>query len=183
MRELALHILDIAQNSVSAQASTVYINVSELIKEDRLRLEIRDNGKGMDQEMVRAVTDPFFTSRTNRKVGLGIPLLKAAAEACEGWLKITSRPGKGTKVVVEFTRSHIDRMPLGNLADTILSLVIGSPEIHWIFTYRVDVEHFIFDNGLIKRQLEGIPLSDPHVISYIRNSLEEGITKLQLMGV
>ena len=97
-------------------------------------MSVEDNGKGMDAEMVARVTDPFVTSRTTRKVGLGIPLLKAAAEACEGGLTIQSEPGKGTWCEVEFQRSHIDRMPLGDLAATMLTLVVGSPEVHWIFT-------------------------------------------------
>lgn len=178
MRELALHLLDIAENSVSAKADTIQIQVEEDHAADRLRLKVIDNGVGMSEDMVAKVIDPFVTSRTTRKVGLGIPLLKAAAEACDGGLTIQSQSGKGTCVSVEFQQSHIDRMPLGNLASTILTLVIGSPEVHWIFTYTVDQQSFIFDDLSVKETLDGIPLSEPAVLGYLRDTLEEGIASL-----
>lgn len=182
MRELALHLLDIAENSVSAKADTIWINVEEDHSADRLSLSVEDNGVGMSAEMVARVTDPFVTSRTTRKVGLGIPLLKAAAEACNGGLTIQSTPGKGTCVKVEFQHSHIDRMPLGDLTSTILTLVVGSPEVHWIFQYVVDGETFEFDNQPVKEALGDLPLTDPAVLKYLRNTLETGLKNLQLAG-
>lgn len=180
MRELALHLLDIAENSVSAHASVITITVEEDSAADRLRMSVEDNGKGMDAEMVARVTDPFVTSRTTRKVGLGIPLLKAAAEACEGGLTIQSEPGKGTRVDVEFQLSHIDRMPLGNLAATFLTLFIGSPEIRWIFTYRADEHKFTFDSQPIMETLADVPLTDPAILAYLRELLEEGISGVRV---
>ncbi len=179
MRELALHLLDIIENSVSAQADTIRISVEEDLENDRLRMSVEDNGRGMDAEMVARVIDPFVTSRTTRKVGLGIPLLKAAAEACNGGLTIQSEPGKGTSVAVEFQHSHIDRMPLGNLPATILPLVIGSPEVHWIFNYTVNGNTFTFDDQPIKETLDGIPLSDPLVLGYLREMLQTGVASVQ----
>lgn len=179
MRELALHLLDIIENSVSAQADTIQIWVEEDSKADLLRMVVQDNGVGMDAETVARVIDPFVTSRTTRKVGLGIPLLKAAAEACNGYFTITSEPGKGTRVEVVFQRSHIDRMPLGNLPDTILTLVVGSPQVHWLFTYQVDGEVFAFDDAPIKQELEGIPLSEPAVLGFLRDLLETGVASVK----
>ena len=178
MRELALHILDIAENSVSAKAGTITIAVEEDHAADRLKISVEDNGKGMTPEMVEKVTDPFVTSRTTRKVGLGIPLLKAAAEACEGGLAIRSAVGQGTCLTVEFQLSHIDRMPLGNMTDTMLTLVVGSPEVHWIFTYTVDGQVFEFDTQPIQEALEDVPLSEPAVLTYLRECLETGISAL-----
>lgn len=178
MRELALHLLDIAENSISAKADTIRIHVEENHTTDRLRMSVEDNGKGMSAEMVARVTDPFVTSRTTRKVGLGIPLLKAAAEACQGELTIQSAVGKGTCVTVEFQQSHIDRMPMGNLASTILTLVVGSPEVHWIFTYTVDGKTFEFDDQPVKETLDGVPLSDPSILVFLRDTLETGIAEL-----
>ena len=178
MRELALHLLDIAENSISAKADTIRINVVENHTSDRLRMSVEDNGKGMSEEMVARVADPFVTSRTTRKVGLGIPLLKAAAEACDGGLVIQSELGKGTCVTVEFQLSHIDRMPMGDLAETILTLVVGSPEVHWIFNYTVDGKTFSFDDQPVKEALDGVPMSDPLVLEYLRETLEEGISTL-----
>ncbi len=178
MRELALHLLDIAENSVSAHADTVRITVEENHTTDQLRMSVEDNGVGMSAEMAARVTDPFVTSRTTRKVGLGIPLLKEAAEACNGWLTIQSAPGQGTCVTVEFQFSHIDRMPLGNLAATVLTLVVGSPEVHWILTRTVDDRTFTFDDQPVKEAIDGLPLSDPAVLGYLRNVLEAGIAEL-----
>jgi hypothetical protein len=179
MRELALHLLDIAENSLAAQAKTVEITVIENLAQDKLGLSVVDDGSGMDADMVRMVTDPFVTTRTTRKVGLGIPLLKAAAEACRGYLMISSELGKGTRVEVEFQRSHIDRMPLGDLASTILTLCVSHPQTHWIFRYQVDQEEFIFDNAPVKDVLGDIPWSEPAILAYLREHLESGIADIQ----
>ena len=178
MRELALHLLDIVENSVSAKADTIQIWVEEDHAADRLRMMVQDNGRGMDAEMVARVTDPFVTTRTTRKVGLGIPLFKAAAEACNGSLTIQSELGKGTCVAVEFQLSHIDRMPLGNIASTFLTLVVGSPEVQWILDYTVDGEKFEFDSQPIQEALDGVPLTDPTVLAYLREMIETGIASV-----
>jgi hypothetical protein len=197
MRELALHILDIVENSVSAQAQNITICVQEDYVTDRLSISVQDDGKGMDAETVAGVIDPFVTSRTTRKVGLGIPLLKAAAEMCDGSLAINSKPGSGTLVSVDFQLSHIDRMPLGDLADTFLSLLVAHPETHWVFSYRVippqdlqdsdmnsinfdlveldTVKEFYLDDQPIKETLEDIPLCDPTVLAYLRDVFQNGI--------
>jgi anti-sigma regulatory factor (Ser/Thr protein kinase) len=175
MRELALHILDIVENSISAGATRIRIAVEEDLRNDILKIVIEDDGKGMDTETLAKVTDPFVTSRTTRKVGLGIPFFKAAAEACEGSLDIQSQPGQGTTVVVTFKHSHIDRMPLGDLAGTLQTLIIGTPEIHWIFEYSVNEETFVFDDEPIKETLEGVSLSEPAIMKYIRETLRSGI--------
>ncbi len=178
MREIALHILDIAENSISAGADQVKIQINEDLTEDLLQIKISDNGKGMDAETLEKITDPFITSRTTRKVGLGIPFFKAAAEACDGCFSIQSQPGLGTDVSVYFKHSHIDRMPLGNIASTFLSLLLGTPDIHWIYEHNVNEKYFVFDDQPIKEALDGLPLTEPAVLKYIRESFEEGIDML-----
>lgn len=193
MREIALHLLDIAENSVAAHASEITISVSEDLVRDRLSAVILDNGKGMDAETARLVVDPFVTSRTTRKVGLGIPLFKAAAEMCNGGLEIISAPGKGTRLSVEFQHSHIDRMPLGDLPGTILTLVVAFPEIHWLFQYGAYLPggqtEFLFDDQPIKDALGIEPgraakeqaaiFCEPGVLAFIRSNLEEGVLSVQ----
>jgi hypothetical protein len=185
MREIALHLLDIAENSVAARARNVTISVYEDLYNDRLGAAVEDDGKGMDAEMLARVADPFVTTRTTRKVGLGIPLFKAAAEACHGGLQIHSVAGQGTRLEVQFQRSHIDRMPLGDLPGTILSLVIAYPDIHWVFTYTLrpageeDEKAFVFDDRPIKNELDGLPLTEPGVLSFLREYLEEGVAEIQ----
>lgn len=179
MREIALHLLDLAENSVSAGARTVEITICEDQRVDRLSASIADDGRGMDAETVKKVTDPFYTSRTTRKVGLGIPLLKGAAEECNGGLNITSQPGAGTHIEVNFQLSHIDRMPLGNLASTFLTLTVAHPDTHWIFRYTArgstKEDTFEFDDRPVKETLDGLPLTHPDVLTYLRQSLEEGL--------
>lgn len=178
MKELSLHILDIAENSINANASHIFIFVEENSEDDRLTLKIIDNGKGMSDEMALRIVDPFVTDRTTRKVGLGIPLLKAAAEMCNGFLNINSSIGKGTEIIVQFQRSHIDRMPLGDLSGTILHLIVGNPQINWTFQYKVNDQVYEFDDKYLKQELVGIPLSEPDVLAYIRNEITTGINTL-----
>ena len=174
MKELSLHILDIAENSISASATQITIAVMEDVINDRLRICITDNGKGMSTEMAQRIMDPFVTSRTTRKVGLGIPLLKAAAEMCDGFLTIDSQSGIGTKVTVEFQRSHIDRMPMGDLTTTILQLVVSYPQINFIFIYSVNELEYIFDDKLIKQELYDLSLTEPSILNYIKEQIESG---------
>jgi anti-sigma regulatory factor (Ser/Thr protein kinase) len=178
LREIALHILDLAENGVAAGASTITIGIHENLNDNWLDISIDDNGKGMDEETVAKIIDPFVTSRITRKVGLGIPLFKAAAEACNGSFTITSQPGKGTTVNVRFQHDHIDRMPLGDIEKTFLTLFIGYQQIHWIFRYQVNDLTFEFDDEPIKKELEGISLTDPSVLKFIREYLHEGIQEI-----
>ena len=125
--------------------------------------------------MVATVVDPFVTTRTTRKVGLGIPLLKEAAEACNGSFKLTSRQGEGTQISVQFQHSHIDRMPLGDLTTTILHLVVANPQVHWVLRYRYNDQEFVFDDEPVKAELEGVPLSEPSILNCLREMLQSGL--------
>lgn len=183
MRELALHLMDIAENSVAARAKTIHIEVEEDLAADRLWMCVRDDGCGMDAEMVRRVCDPFVTSRTTRKVGLGIPLLKAAAEACNGWLQIQSEPGVGTRLEVLFQRSHIDRMPLGDVAATWFTLLISHPDVHWVYRYIVDAAEFVFDDAQVKEALGDVPLTEPDILAYLREMIESGVSEVQKVAI
>ena len=183
MREIALHLLDIAENSVAANATRVEILVDEDLRNDRLKTVVQDNGKGMDAEMLARVADPFVTTRTTRNVGLGIPLFKAAAEACNGYFIIDSKLGEGTCLEAEFQHSHIDRMPLGDLSGTMLHLVIGHPEVHWLFQYQVGDKAFTFDDDPIKEELAGVSLTEPVILTFLRQMLEEGVTRVQTTNV
>jgi len=183
MKEITLHLLDLAENSVSAGARRVEITICEDLEADLLTTSLQDDGRGMDEETVRRVTDPFYTSRTTRKVGLGIPLLKGAAEECNGGLKVSSQPGVGTRVEVSFQHSHIDRMPLGDLSSTFLNLSAAHPETHWVFRYTVRNSEkeatFEYDDQPIKETLAGLPITHPEVLAYLREMLNEGFGEVQ----
>lgn len=179
MRELSLHIIDIVENSVAAGASNIQIEVEENLIKDYLRINVQDNGMGMNLEVLNQVTDPFYTSRTTRRVGLGIPLLKAAAESCNGQFDIQSTPGLGTLVNIIFQHSHIDRMPLGDLPSTFLNLLVGHPQIHWLFKYQYNENVFICDDKQIKDILGDISLTEPTVLAFLRKYLCDGIVGIQ----
>ncbi len=173
LRELALHVLDIAENSLNAGASLVTIEVVEDAAADRLTLRVADNGRGMDAETAARVVDPFFTTKSTRKVGLGLPFLKQAAEMCNGAMTIDSKVGQGTTVTATLQRSHIDRMPLGDLAGTILTLIVGYPKADFVFRHTVDDQTVELDTRPIKAELGDVALSEPEVIAYLKNQIAD----------
>jgi hypothetical protein len=175
LRELSLHLLDIAENSISAKAKNITIEVIEDLRTDLLKLSVQDDGCGMSPEMAASVIDPFVTTRTTRKVGLGIPLLKEAAEACNGSLQLESKIDVGTRIDVQFQRSHIDRMPLGDIITTILHLEVANPAVHWVFKYGFNDQEYIFDDEPVKAELEGVSLSEPSILSCLREMLQSGV--------
>ena len=173
LRELALHILDLAEDSLNAGASLVTIDVIEDAPTDRETIRVTDNGCGMDAESVRRAADPYFTTRTTRRVGRGLPFLKQAAEMCNGSMTIDSQVGVGTTITATFQHSHIDRMPLGDLPGTILSLVVGYPQADFVYRHTTEGHTFEFDTRPIKAELQGIALSEPNVITYLKEYLQE----------
>jgi anti-sigma regulatory factor (Ser/Thr protein kinase) len=178
MKELSLHILDIVQNSISAGAKAITITVCEDISENILLISVKDNGQGMDKETAEKIKDPFFTSRTTRKVGLGVPLLCAAAKRCGGDLWIKTEQYKGTEVTAEFLYNHIDRAPLGNMWDTISDIILCNEDIDFNYTHIYDKKIFEFKTVDMKNVLNGVPVSSPEVIDWIRGYLREGINSL-----
>ena len=175
MEDLSLHILDIAENSIDAGAGRIDITIRDSESEDALVIRIRDNGKGMDEEIMRRIEDPFFTTKTVRNFGLGIPLLVQAVGECNGAFSIDSKKGEGTALVARFQRSHIDRKPMGDLGSTMMVLIGGHPEIDFTLTYERDDSTYTLDTSEIKRGLEGVPINLPEVLQYIRGDVNEGV--------
>lgn len=176
MNELSLYILDLTQNSISAGAGRIEITIIIDDREDRIVIILKDDGCGMDAAFLARVTSPFTTTRTTRKVGLGIPMIKAQCEACDGEFAIESEVGKGTTLRMSFKKSHIDLPPMGDLAGTMVTLVNGSPERpEFILTYINDGEEFVFDTSQIRAALDGVPLDTPEVLEWMRQYLQEGI--------
>lgn len=180
MPEISLNILDVAENSTRAGASLVQITVDADMQADRLTVIIADDGCGMDAEQLKRVTDPFFTSRTTRKVGLGVPFFKYAAESTGGTFTIESEPGKGTTVTAVFVMSHIDRMPLGDITSTVHTLVVYHPDTDFLYLYRYNGASFTLDTREMRELLGGIPFSEPEISDYIREYLTEN--KLETDG-
>ena len=184
MKELSLNILDIAQNSVKAEASNITL---ELIEEGNLfTFRITDDGKGMKKEFLDRVLDPFTTSRTTRKVGLGLPLLKMAAEATGGELRIESRDREtypsdhGTVVTATFFTDHIDCPPLGDIVSTVLLLLQNAPfSPRYLYKHEKNGEVFELDTDELHEQLgPEVPLDEPEVLAFLREYLTEGEASL-----
>ena len=161
-----------------AGATLVEIEVIKDVAADRLEVSVTDNGRGIAPSDLKLVTDPFFTTRTTRRVGLGLSLLSQTAERCQGSFDVESRPGRGARVTAEFGLSHIDRPPLGDMAGTIISLVIGRPDIDFIYRQRSESGEFLVDTRQIKAALDGVPLSNPEVIAYLRETIGQGTKEL-----
>ena len=171
MEELALHILDIAENSIRAGADRIFIRIHPDPDRDLLTIEIIDNGKGMDESSIKYAKDPFYTTKPEKKVGLGLPLLSQAAEMSGGTVTVSSRPGKGTTVHAAFKYSHIDRQPLGNLEETLLTLIISHPEIQFIYQYENKIKKIDLDTQEVKSQVAPLLLNSAEGIRLLRRRL------------
>lgn len=173
MPEISLNILDVAENSTRAKASLVQITVDADQAADRLTVIIADDGCGMTAEQVAKVTDPFFTSRKTRKVGLGVPFFKLAAESTGGSFSIESEPGVGTTVTAVFVLSHIDRMPLGDITSTIHQLIVYHPDTDFLYRYIYNGASFDLDTREFREILGDVPFDNPEISAYIREYLTE----------
>ncbi len=179
MLELSLHILDIVNNSVKADASLITVKINEAIQENLLTISIEDNGCGMDETFLSQVTDPFRTTRTTRKVGMGLSLFKAAAESTGGSLNIVSQKNVGTRVNVTFVYDHIDRQPMGNMAETMLTLISGNTGIDFVYTHKINDKVFALDTRKIKQILgDEISLGSPEIVMWLSDYIREGLDEI-----
>ena len=173
MTEISLNVLDIANNSIRAGAGLIEITVQIQRDQDALTIIISDNGCGMTQEQLKQVEDPFFTTRTTRRIGLGVPFFKMAALNTGGSFKIDSTLGVGTSITAVFGLSHIDRMPLGDMNSTIHTLITLNTQIDFLYTYQFDGNQFTLDTREFRQILGDVPLNSPDVTAYIKDYLNE----------
>lgn len=174
MRELSLNVMDVVQNSIAAGASLIGITVEEQSQANTLSIRIEDNGRGMSPQQVAQVQDPFYTTRTTRKVGLGIPFFRMAAQMTGGNFSIRSQQGVGTWVEANFFTNHIDMVPVGDMKETVLLLVITNPHLDFTYTRRRDQAAFTLDTRKLRVILGDVPLNDPAVSTWLRGYLDEG---------
>jgi hypothetical protein len=179
MLELAAHILDIAENSVRAGASLIEISVVEDSKKDLLTIGIADNGHGMSKETVKKIFDPFYTTKTVRRIGLGIPLLANAAETAGGRLHVESKENTGTRIKATFVLGHLDRQPMGDIINTLVILIAGNSDIDFFYKHRHNDRRFILDTRQIRKTIEDVPINHPEILKYIRSMLEEGLSEIK----
>ncbi len=184
MQDLSLHLTDIIENSITAEATFIEVSIEKNEAENYLRFVIKDNGYGMDADEIQKATNPFFTTKEKRKikVGLGIPLFKQNAELCNGFFKLESKKNVGTKIIVQFELEHIDRMPLGNIGDTILTTIIGHINVNFNFELiyknrKFEIKNFTLNTKEIKNELGNVPINYPDVVEYLDELIDEGIKK------
>ena len=173
MPEISLNVLDVAENSTRAQAARVGISVAADTEADTLTIRIADDGCGMTPEEVEQVTDPFFTTRSTRRVGLGVPFFKMAAELSGGSFSIDSAKGEGTTVTAVFGLGNVDRMPLGDMTSTMHTLITMHEDTDFLYIFRVDDRSFSLDTAEMREILGDVSFQEPEVAAYIREYLAE----------
>jgi hypothetical protein len=179
MKDIALHIMDIAQNSVRAGASVIRITLNESVAADSLTLTISDNGRGMDPETRSRAADPWFTSRKTRKVGLGLPLLEMNASLSGGGMTIDSAPGQGTTVTASFVYSHVDRPPLGDVSGTIALLIMSNPAINIEYTHICDGTEWSISTDDIIKELGPDAVTDLTIVRSLREIINENVAEVR----
>jgi len=182
LEDLSLHILDIVENAISAKAKKIEIWVVEEPREDRLTIEIKDDGIGMDEEVSQKAVDPFFTTRSSRRVGLGLSFMAQAAQEAGGSLRIESTLGKGTKVMATFQYHHIDRKPLGSMVETMMTLLMGNPELDILYTHQKEGKSYVLSSSWLKNHFKDRSLVDPEVIQWMKTHLKEGLKQIGVQG-
>lgn len=175
MQEIAMNILDIAYNSIRAKATLIQILILDSIKQNIIEIKIIDDGCGMDQRNIARVCDPFYTTRTTRKVGLGIPIFKESIEATGGTFTITSSLGSGTEVSGVFVKNHLDTPPMGNIVDTMITLIQADEKIDYLFRYTTDDFEFKLDTRKIKEILDDVLINQPEIIIWLKDYIKEGL--------
>ena len=178
MKELSMHVYDLMENSTAANATEVWLTVRDSKKDNVYAFTIEDNGKGMSPEFMAKVTDPYTTSRTTRKVGLGLPLIKMNTEHCGGGMKLQSELGKGTRLDFWFQLDNIDRPPMGDLSGTIVMLCAAHQDIHIIYTHTTDSGEFTFDTEEIKEALDGMDMNDVKVFKWLKEMVQENLEEI-----
>jgi anti-sigma regulatory factor (Ser/Thr protein kinase) len=179
MMELSMHVLDVVENSTRAGAQRVTIAITEDRKRDDLTIVIVDDGAGMEPETLKKALDPFYTSKTVRRVGLGLPMFSQAAKKADGSFSVESKVGEGTRVSAHFKHGHIDRQPLGNMANTMVTLIAGYPDVDFVYTHQSMESTYVLDTREIKQELEDVPINNTSILQFIREDIVKGLKEIE----
>lgn len=178
MKELSMHVYDLMENSTAANAKDITLTIRDDKNSNIFDFTINDNGKGMPQELMARVMDPYTTSRTTRKVGLGLPLIKQNTERCNGGTELQSEPGVGTRLHFWFEHNNWDRPPMGDLAGTIAMLCGAHEDIHIVMHYITNQGAYTFDTAEVKEALDGMSLNDVHIMKYLKEMIQENLSEI-----
>ena len=173
-----MHVLDVVENSTRAGAQRVTIAIAEDRASDDLTIIITDDGAGMEPETLKKVLDPFYTSKTVRRVGLGLPMFSQAAQKADGSFSVESKAGEGTKVSAHFEHSHIDRQPFGDMANTMVTLIAGCPDVDFVYTHRSGNNSYILDTRKVKKELDDVPINNTSILQFIQENIKEGLKEI-----
>lgn len=171
--------MDIAENGVAAGADLITLRITESTIKNLLEITVRDNGRGISTDVIKKVTDPFFTTKKARRIGLGLSLFKEAAERCGGGFHIRSIEGKGTEVSASFMLDHIDLAPMGDMGGSFTCLIMGNPGIDFIYSHELDGKSFTIDTRTIRKELDGVPVNHPEVLKYIGDVINMSLKELR----
>lgn len=180
MQDMSMHILDIVQNSIRANATEITIKVNENIPDNFFSFTVVDNGCGIPRKMLLKIRDPFTTSRDTRKIGLGLPMLNETCETCKGFLAISSTEGEGTLIEANMLHNHLDRPPLGEIVDAVYVLMVTNPDVDFEYTQRYNDKKFTISTKEIKAELDGVPINEPAVMEWLKETLVEGVNEIKL---
>lgn len=175
MEDLAMQILELLMNSIQAGATRIILTIVNSSVNDEIRIMLEDNGKGMSEEFVSRVTDPFTTSRTTRKVGMGVAFFKGLTEMCNGTFSIRSEVGTGTFIEASVQKSFIDTPPIGDIGEMIMYCIQANEDINYTFEYSTDYDKFIFQSEEVRELLDGVSLQEPEILLWIKDYINEGI--------
>lgn len=175
MEDLAMQILELMMNSIQANAKHILLHIRSSTRDNVIAILQQDDGKGMDRELLERVTNPFATTRTTRKVGMGVAFMKGLTEACNGSFHIESTPGKGTSIRAEVQRDCIDTPPLGDIGEMMMECIQASESIDYEMVYETDSSKFVFQSSEIRQQLEGVSLQEPQVLLWIKEYINQNI--------
>ncbi len=179
MKDLSLHLLDLLQNSTVVDSTHISLDIVDSKEENRFWFRIEDNGRGMSKEFLEKVTDPYSTTRTTRKVGLGLPLIKMNSEQCGGGFRIESEVGKGTILEFWFEHDHLDRPPMGDLSGVFVMTIAHNETIDFIMTYKTDDGEYVFKTEEVKEVLDGMPLNNNDIMRFLREMIEENLGEIK----
>lgn len=175
MEDLAMQLLELIMNSIHADSSFIEISIKESVSRNEIQFIVRDNGKGMDDETLKKVTSPFLTSRTTRKVGLGVAFMKGLTEQCNGTFSIKSKVNSGTVIVATVERNHWDTPAMGNLGEMMMCSIQANEKIDFLFIYQTDLQKFVFESKEVKEKIEGVSILEPDILLWVKEYINQGI--------
>lgn len=174
MEDISLHILDIVENSIIAGAKNISIKINEDKKKDLLEIEIKDDGKGMDEKLMRKAIDPFVTTKAGKKTGFGLALLEEAAKSAGGSFSVKSKKGVGTVIRSSFQYNHWDRKPMGNIKETLLCLIVSNPDVHFAYKYTKGKKIHKVDTEILRKEAGETSRNLPQWIKFLKENIDPG---------